>query len=289
MPIIIILVPLLAILALFLILLYSTRFKKIDPKIHFLSDKNDFLQSLSADLSPHIRRYVFIAALIWGLSVLGFLYIISFDKDEFLKGIVRIYGFTSLFLIFLTLTPGMIRTYFPAFILDSLLIKSRRALGICTFIFGFIHGTVAFLYYFSGSMQRISSLPLHYQLAAYFAIAALFIFAVMAITSSDKIVEILGFQKWKIIHRFIYLAFLLSLLHSFIRGTHLNEPFKTFSAIMVFFSLTFVLLEIGSTIAFVFTHNSSKTSPKNLIIFTILGVIGIAAFYLAILKLDQLY
>lgn len=188
---------------------------------------------------------------------------------------------------FLALTPGMIRVYFPTFILDSLFIKARRALGISTFAFAFTHGTIAFLHYYL-PIQKISQASFAYQIALFFAIAALLILSLMAITSSDKMVEVLTIKKWKILHRFVYLAFLLVLLHSFIRGTHLKEPYIMFSAIMVFLSLTFILLEIGATIAYMI-NNPSKSTTKKVFIFTLLAIIGISAFYLSVLKLDQLY
>lgn len=289
MSIIVLIIPVLSILVFILILLSAWRFQQFDPKHHFFTSRiNNFLQSVSAKLTKHIRLYIFILAGVWGLGVAGSLYFISTNLDALIKELVRIYGFTSLYLLFLTLTPGLVRAYFPHFILDSLLIKSRRALGVNTFIFGLVHGLIAFIYYYSGSWQKISTLPLAYQIAFYLASAALIIFTLLAITSFDKIVEIITFQKWKILHRFIYLAFLMIVLHAFIRGTHLSDPYKIFSAIMVFLSLTFILLEIGATSIFIINHNQNN-KLKSYLIFLVLGIVGFSSFYLSFLKLDQIY
>ncbi len=290
MPAIILIVPVLSVVTLILVVLLSWKLQQFDPHHHFfISRVNNALQLFSGKLSVHIRLYVFVTALVWGIGVVGYLYLLTASTDLFYKGLVRIYGFTSLFLLFLTLTPGILRIYFPHFILDSLLVKSRRALGISTYFFALTHGLIAFFYYYQGSLQKVYTLSVPFQIAFYFAVTALFIFTVLVITSTDKLVGRLTFQRWKILHRFVYLAFLLSVLHTFLRGTHLQEPYITFTAFMVYLSLTFILLEIGATTIFVINHTLKTNLIRSYLIFGLLFIVGFAAFYLSILKLDQLY
>ncbi len=280
-------IPALSVITSLVVLFASWKFQQFDPSHHFFTSKiNNFLQLLSSKLNTHIRLYVYVLCALWGFGALGF-QLINFQGDNFVKEMIRIYGFSALFLLFLTLTPGLIRVYFPHFILDSIMIKSRRALGLSTFTFALAHGVWAFIFYFSADLNNVSKVSPSYQVAFYFAAAALFIFFLLAASSFDKVVELLSFKGWKILHRLVYLAFLLSVLHTFIRGTHLSLPYQTIALGMVYLTLTFILLEIMATVIYVITNYSSKFKAS--LVFALLIAIGLSTFYLSFLKLSQLY
>ena len=101
----------------------------------------------------------------------------------------------------------------------------------------------AYLAFFKqlGGFAGIGFLSSKYLIAIGMSFFALLIFTIMAATATDKMIERIGFTKWKMIHRFIYLAAFLVLVHALMLGTH----FVILSAIIpkiFFIALAFLLI-----------------------------------------------
>jgi DMSO/TMAO reductase YedYZ heme-binding membrane subunit len=232
-------IPLLSLATFLLLLGLSVYYQN-----HELEDGNIF-QRISNRLVPASRFLVYLSWLIW-LLILNFYFALTLDnQDQFLRASVQYYGLAGLALLFLTLTPGLLHVYFPHFPFNNLLLMARRALGLCTFGFAFLHSGFAFYYNFGGTISTYFSLSTPFQAAFIFGLTGLIILTLMALTSFDEIEHSMGFRRWKLLHRFVYLAAILIILHAFIRGFHFQE--RVFNLSMNFFTLTFVLLEIGAT------------------------------------------
>lgn len=124
------------------------------------------------------------------------------------------------------------------------LIRSRRAIGVTGWGFALIHA----LFGFFGQLGGIAGIPFltdRYVLACIVGLISLFIFSALALTSTEGWIRRLGFNRWKLLHRSIYVATLLSVFHTLMLGTHFRS-FSTSTPIIFIFCL-FFLVAIEST------------------------------------------
>src|SRR5438445_7852325 len=198
-------------------------------------------------LAPYIRKIIYSVTIIWSI----FLYFIAISRTSIqtlqLLDYQRHLGLTSIFMFFIVLSPGLIRVYFPKFSLNGLLIYSRRAIGVSTFYFALFHSLLSFLVYFSGSLAAIFSFPFNQFIAILFSTAALAILSLMASTSFDTMVKKLGFKRWKLLHRFVYVAIILVLFHAFLIGSNFGVRTSPYPLTVNFLALSYVLLETNTT------------------------------------------
>lgn len=110
--------------------------------------------------------------------------------------------------LLLTLSISTLARYYPP---ARLLLRSRRAAGLWTFFYACLHLAVFVALYldFDGAV-----LVRELQKRPYITLGftAWLVLLALAITSSDYAVRTLG-RKWKVLHRWIYLALLLALCH----------------------------------------------------------------------------
>lgn len=241
-------------------------------------------ERISNWLTPYSRAIFYSLWLIWLIAANFYFLITSKTDNQFLEISVRHYGLASLFFIFLALTPGLLRVLFPHFPFHNFLLTSRRAIGLCAFFFAGLHAFFAFIYNFGGSFSTYFRLTTDFKLAFIFGLSGLFILFLMAITSFDEIEHGMGFKNWKILHRFVYLAGILILVHAFIRGFHFQE--RSFNFYMTYFSLTFILLELVATTKEV--HRRRKNALTRLGFYTVLILIGFAAIFVSMINLIRI-
>lgn len=138
--------------------------------------------------------------------------------------LTQIYALTAVTYLYLAvLVTPLIRT-FPVIPLKVHILKARRAIGVSTFYFAGLHASLAFFGQLGGFTGLIF-LPSKYLLAIILSFTALIILSLMAATSFDYMVTKLTFPKWKMLHRFVYLAGILILIHALMLGTHFQDLF----------------------------------------------------------------
>ncbi len=100
--------------------------------------------------------------------------------------------------------------------------KARRAIGVSAFFFALLHENLAFFGQLGG-FSGLSFLSSKYLLAISFSSIALVILFLMAATSFDFVIVKLTFRKWKLLHRFVYLAGFFIMIHALMLGTHFSD------------------------------------------------------------------
>lgn len=126
------------------------------------------------------------------------------------------YGAVGLLLLAVSITP--LKTFFPQSNFFKKLGWHRREFGVSCFFHSLIH-VICFVIK-RGSIQAVLPYFLHPVFISVLWIAFP-IFLVMAITSNDYSVKKLGLQKWKGIHKYVYLAQIAVLFHVFMLGEYL--------------------------------------------------------------------
>ncbi len=215
--------------------------------------------SLSTRLMPYVRRLVYFIAILWAI-VLAY-YAFKLPGNELpLALLMRYYGLSALLMLFVVLTPGLLLVYFPRLRVNALLIHARRSFGLSMFFFVLLHVGI-FLTGLPLFLQVAPMLPRSIQLAFAFSTVAFIIFIFMASTSFDRMVKLLGYNRWKWLHRLVYPATILVLFHSFLIGTHYVDRGSRIALVTVFLAATYILLEIGATIKML-NKNKSRIQPK---------------------------
>jgi sulfoxide reductase heme-binding subunit YedZ len=224
-----------------------------------------------------IRRLIYCLALLWALFLYGYVAYTIPDQAAALSSLMRYYGLTALALVFLTLTPGLIRTYAPKLRIMPVLIRARRALGVSTFYFALTHATIGFFLNLGGKINAIFYLAFANQLAIIFSSTALIIFSLLALTSFDYMVNYLG-SRWKTLHRFVYIAAILVLFHAFLIGSHFAVQGAWLPNFVNFFALIFIFLEAGAVMKHLVDSERSRPKWQQTFYAIVIGIVLFAAY-----------
>ena len=121
---------------------------------------------------------------------------------------IHITGELSVRLLMVTLAVSPLRNLFPGRRWTTWLFKQQRYLGLASFAYALPH-MVAYLFKLS-DVTRILSESIEVGMLTGWL--AMLIFIVLAVTSNDASVRALG-KRWKWLHRWVYVAAVLILLH----------------------------------------------------------------------------
>lgn len=186
----------------------------------------------------NIRFYILAGSI--GLSVIIYLWImLTIQGSTQIVRLVDIYGFLSLIYLYLSLLAGPFCYRFRWFLFREKYLKARRALGVGVFYFALLHTCFSFFGQLDG-FAGLEFLGGKYLFAVIVGFIALIIFSLLAITSFDYAVTKLSFPKWKLLHRFIYLAGILVLIHSLMLGIHYSN-LSSITTQITFIAIVFLL------------------------------------------------
>lgn len=203
-------------------------------QLSFLKAKIYFVKKLLLNL----RFYILLASFLFSAALFVFSLVMYGDSQLFIK-LTRYYAFSAVGTLYLTLLIGPSIRVFPWIPYKGKLIFARRGLGVSTFYFVVLHASFAFFGQLGG-FAGLFYLDSRYLLAIGLSSAALIILALMAATSFDFMIRKLTYRWWKFIHRFVYLAGTLIVIHTFLIGGHFQNLFSPV-ALLSFVALAFLL------------------------------------------------
>lgn len=252
------------------------------PKAHLKFEK------LTRQLYPYCRKLVFITAMSWAAGL--FIYSAShFSSPEAsLTFLSRSYGLSALVLLFVVLTLGLLRTYFPMFPLNKLLLQMSRGFGLSLFMLAALHSLAAFFGNLDGTIIAIQYLSFRNQLALSLSLLAFMILLAMAATSLDRIIEAMTFPKWKNLHRLVYAAIILTLFHAFLIGSHFADISATLPLVIMWFALHYIFLETGAVYIKTSARSASYTPQRLQAMYSGLILIACAGMLICTSTLNSL-
>jgi methionine sulfoxide reductase heme-binding subunit len=118
-------------------------------------------------------------------------------------------GFVACILLVTVLTFSPWRVLFPQSPYARALNRHRRLVGVSAFVYAFLHVTMHFIY--EGGFATFGT-----DLAKVFILSGAIAFTILfllAVTSVDRAVRILGGKRWRFLHRFVYVAAALVAYH----------------------------------------------------------------------------
>ncbi|CAN5742295.1 hypothetical protein BH11PAT2_BH11PAT2_00740 [soil metagenome] len=191
-------------------------------------------------VKENVRTFVYMVSVVLALSIYTF--VVRADVGTLRT--IRLeegFGFAASFYLLLALLPTPLYTVFPATPGKALYTHARRAIGISTFCFAFAHAYISFFGLFQG-FEGIPFLDVRYLTLLGLGAVALGILFFLAATSFNIAVRLLG-PWWKRLHRFVYLAGVLTLLHIVLLGSHFNEPSSILPLSFISLAFGFLVLE----------------------------------------------
>ena len=132
--------------------------------------------------------------------------------------LTEVYGFIAAAGLYLALVVSPLYTAFPGLPGRGLLQGARRAIGVTACAFAGVHSCIGFLGLLGG-WEGLSFLGPARLVDVILSLCALMILCALALTSSNRAQTSLG-VRWRHLHRLIYLAGGLSLLHMVAVGSH---------------------------------------------------------------------
>lgn len=190
----------------------------------------------------HIKKVVYLLASLLAAGLFAYTQL-AFPNNE-LKNIrlTQLFALTALSLIYFTLLPSPLYAAFPLLPFKPIYIKARQALGISAFLFASLHATVSFFKLLKG-FEGLAFLSRNYFNAVMLGFTALCILSILALTSFNTIHAKLG-RFWKPLHRSLYAAGILILLHATQIGTHFAVLSDTLPQIIITAVILLLILEI---------------------------------------------
>lgn len=174
------------------------------------------------DLVHNIRFYILALSIVFSLVINASVLITVPDPTLQTIRLTQTYGLTAFVFLYLTLLSGPFCASFPSFIWKRHFLKARRGFGVAAFYFASLHATIAFFGQLGG-LAGLGFLTANYQIAIASSATALFILMLLAVTSFDDVIEKMTIRRWKVLHRFVYIAGVLILVHIVMLGTHFQD------------------------------------------------------------------
>jgi len=131
----------------------------------------------------------------------------------------QIFGFIAIGYVYLALAISPVQKIVGKPGWMKCVLFARRAIGVSAAYFAFLHAAVAFWGQIGG-FDGLGLLPRTFMWSLGFGAIALLVLFLMAATSFDKVIAFMTFRHWKWLHRFIYGAGILIILHVWMVGTH---------------------------------------------------------------------
>lgn len=154
----------------------------------------------------------------------------------------EIYALVSITFLYFTLLATPLTQAFPGLPFRVVYIKARRALGVSAFVFGVLHASISY-FVLLGGLAGISVLDTRSLTAVIFGFLALTILSLLTATSVNFMVRRLG-SRWKPLHRLVYAAAVLILIHGTLLGTQLSNPWHPIT-LTVYGAVVFLLVLEG--------------------------------------------
>jgi DMSO/TMAO reductase YedYZ heme-binding membrane subunit len=219
-----------------------------------------------------IRKYILLLNLILIVAVLIFVKVTISNQSDL--QIIRFTQITALFaslFLYLTLLVSPITKIFANIPFRNHVILARQSLGISAFSFAVLHSNTAFFFQLGG-LSGLQYLKTNYFFAISISIISLIILTILAITSVNFMAKKCG-RYWKNIHRLIYLASFLIIVHALMLGTHTRNLSNILPLISL---LLFIVLIVLESIR-IDLYLVQRTQSKNRNITLIIAVISITA------------
>lgn len=159
----------------------------------------------------HRKSFLTFSGLALFLGLIQFaLQYFRYDPGEFGDALFKSFGFSGATLITLALFSSLVFKWFPR---TAQYWRWRRYLGVWGWFFLFLHAIFALQVEYSLNLQEVFYSWNPIKNPVVFGLIGFTIFTLMAATSTDEIMAFIGPKRWKVLHRFVYVAHWAAIFH----------------------------------------------------------------------------
>lgn len=169
-------------------------------------------------LTDNSRFYILMGAFLLSVMLVSGLRLMIPSDQLFSIRSQQLSGLVAVLLLYSAVILTPISKLVKNGLVDRLLF-ARRAVGVSAAYFTVLH-TIIVLATQSGGLSGLRLLPQRFQIAFILGGIATVILLLMAFTSFDRVIKKMTFRRWKMLHRFVYLAIALVIVHVWMIGTH---------------------------------------------------------------------
>jgi len=191
-------------------------------------------------LLANSRFWILAVALTLSVNIIGFTQLIVPAGSLQTIRIEQTFGFLSLILLYLAILASPLTKVFSNLPGKEAYLHARRAIGVSTFYYAFLHVYITFFQQLDG-FSGIKYLNHKYSMSLLLGVFALGILCIMALTSFDWIVSHMGYKHWKLLHRLVYLASIAILLHVMLIGPH-YEHWSSWVSLLTYLAAAFLFM-----------------------------------------------
>jgi methionine sulfoxide reductase heme-binding subunit len=182
-------------------------------------------------LQHNSRFYILASTLLVSIMVACFLRLQIPSDQLYLIRLQQVYGLLAVLLLYCAIILTPLQKLLPKAPFMPQVLFARRAIGVSAAYFSLLHTVIA-VFDQVGGLGNLSLLPERFKWAFVLGALALLILLLMAGTSFDRVIDKMTFPRWKKLHRFVYLAGILIIIHIWLIGTHSDSTtVRLFSAI----------------------------------------------------------
>lgn len=156
-----------------------------------------------SDLKIHL------IALIIFIVILGFYFFTQTGEE--IKILNKALSYAGIFLGSIVFLLGPLSRFYPKTFSQNL--KSRKPLGLWSFVFILIHFFISMDLYYKWSFSALFNFSNPFGIAFTAALISFVILALMSLTSTIGAMKTLGYKNWKMLQTTGYIALLLAVVH----------------------------------------------------------------------------
>jgi len=193
--------------------------------------------------------------------------------------LAQTYAFLATGSLYLALLVSPLYSAFPQLAYKGLATKARRALGVSSFVFALFHVYLTFFVQLGG-FAGLPFLDSTYIWAICLSSLALLILTLMAATSSDWAIRKLSFPRWKWLHRLVYLAGILIIIHALLLGSDFGGESGSLAGQVALFLLSILLMLEALRIDTYLARIAPRLPRLGLVSLIVLAIILLAPHYI---------
>lgn len=221
-------------------------------------------------LKYNLRFYVLAFSLLSSAAIFAYLRSSIASDQLFYIRSQQIYAVISVVFIYIAVILTPLSKLLKKSNFMSHMLFARRAIGVSAAYFALLHTGIAFLKQVGG-IASVSLLPDRFKVAFALGFIAFIILMLMALTSFDKMMQLMTFKRWKQLHRFIYVAGVLIIVHVWMIGTHIVQtPYKVTALVLLGILFGLESIRMARPLRDKFQLATSEMHILSLSLFTIL-------------------
>lgn len=192
-----------------------------------------------ANLLNNSRFYILVGSTLFAIIIMAWLRLRISSQQLYYIRLEQIFGLLSIVYLYVAVIISPLSKLVGEKGGMRYLLFGRRAIGVMAACFAVLHSGVALLGQIGG-ISGINLLPDRFKWSISLGLTACIILIAMAATSFDKVVSYMTLERWKWLHRLVYMGIIFIILHVWMIGTHLayfSIKVSAFIALALFFGL----------------------------------------------------